>query len=402
MASVKIKFRPSVIDGKEGTLFYQVIHDRVVRQTQAGFKIYPSEWNAKRKEIVLPSNVRNARYDYLVLLQKMLKEDLLRMKGIICRFDCSNKQYTADQIVEVFCKKEDQNGFILFCQTLIMQLKQIGKHRTAETYISALNSFIRFRNGIEVMLEDVDSDMMIEYEVFLKNRGVCTNSSSFYMRNLRAMYNRAVDKEMIAQRYPFKHVYTGVDKTVKRAVPLKVIRQLRDWDLTLLPLWDYARDMFMFSFYTRGMSFVDMAYLKKKDLSNGVLTYRRQKTNQKLFIKWEKPMQDILDKYDTSGSIYLLPIIRTAEKDERRQYLSAAHIVNEKLKLMGQEMNLSMPLTTYVARHAWASIAKSKNVAISTISEAMGHDSENTTRIYLTSLDTSMVDRANWLILRSL
>ncbi len=383
-------------------MFYQVIHDRVVRQTQAGFKIYPSEWNAKRKEIVLPSNVRNARYDYLVLLQKMLKEDLLRMKGIICRFDCSNKQYTADQIVEVFCKKEDQNGFILFCQTLIMQLKQIGKHRTAETYISALNSFIRFRNGIEVMLEDVDSDMMIEYEVFLKNRGVCTNSSSFYMRNLRAMYNRAVDKEMIAQRYPFKHVYTGVDKTVKRAVPLKVIRQLRDWDLTLLPLWDYARDMFMFSFYTRGMSFVDMAYLKKKDLSNGVLTYRRQKTNQKLFIKWEKPMQDILDKYDTSGSIYLLPIIRTAEKDERRQYLSAAHIVNEKLKLMGQEMNLSMPLTTYVARHAWASIAKSKNVAISTISEAMGHDSENTTRIYLTSLDTSMVDRANWLILRSL
>lgn len=109
------------------------------------------------------------------------------------------------------------------------------------------------------------------------------------MRNLRAIYNRAVERELTVQRYPFKHVYTGVDKTVKRAVPLKVIRRIRDLDLTLSPVLDYARDLFMFSFYTRGMAFVDMAYLKKKDLQNGVLVYRRQKTGQQLLSSGRNP-----------------------------------------------------------------------------------------------------------------
>ena len=224
---------------------------------------------------------------------------------------------------------------------------------------------------------------MVRYETFLKARGICPNSSSYYMRGLRAVYNRAVEKELTVQRNPFKHVYTGIDKTVKRAVPLKIIRQIRDADLTLTPATDYARDLFIFSFYTRGMSFVDMAYLRKKDLQNGVLAYRRQKTGQQLFIKWEKPMQEIVEKYDTSGK-------------------NAAHLVNAKLKKLGEQLGLGIPLTTYVARHAWASIAKSKNIPVSTISEAMGHDSETTTRIYLASLDTSVVDKANSLILKSL
>jgi integrase len=200
----------------------------------------------------------------------------------------------------------------------------------------------------------------------------------------------------------FQLVSTGVDKTVKRAVPLKVIRRIRDLDLTLSPVLDYARDLFMFSFYTRGMAFVDMAYLKKKDLQNGVLVYRRQKTGQQLFIKWEKPMQEIVGKYDTSATPYLLPIIRDMDTDARKQYKNAAHLVNDKLKKIGRQLGLAIPLTSYVARHAWASIAKSKNIPISTISEAMGHDSENTTRIYLASLDTSVVDKANSLILKSL
>lgn len=252
------------------------------------------------------------------------------------------------------------------------------------------------------MFEEVDSNLMVEYETFLKGCDVCPNTSSFYMRNLRAIYNRAVERELTVQRYPFRHVYTGVDKTVKRAVPLKVIRQIRDLDLTLSPMLDYAKDLFLFSFYTRGMSFVDMAYLKKKDLQNGVLAYRRQKTGQQLFIRWEKPMQEIIDKYDTSGTPYLLPIIRDMKADARKQYKSEAHRENRSLKKIGKLLGLAIPLTSYVARHSWASIAKSKNIPVATISEAMGHDSENTTRIYLASLDTAVVDKANSLILKSL
>ena len=183
---------------------------------------------------------------------------------------------------------------------------------------------------------------------------------------------------------------------------MKVIRQIRDLDLTLFPTMDFARDIFMFSFYTRGMSFIDMAYLKKKDLQGGTLSYRRQKTGQQLFVKWEKPMQEIVDKYNTNGTPYLLPIIRDMNADIRRQYKNAAHLVNDKLKKLGEKLGLTVPLTSYVARHGWASIARSRNIPLAIISEAMGHDSEKTTRIYLASLYTTSVDKANSRILKAL
>lgn len=335
-------------------------------------------------------------------MKASLTDDLSRFKEIIMRLDRAGSPYTASKVVELYVSPTNCGGFIAFARKLIRELKQIGKRRTAETYTTALNSFVRFHGESDLLFEELDSNLMIEYETYLKEHNVCPNSSSFYMRNLRAIYNRAVEKDLTEQHNPFKHVYTGVDKTVKRAVPLKIIRRIRDTDLTLNPVMDYARDLFMFSFYTRGMSFVDMAYLKKKDLQNGVLSYRRQKTGQQLFIKWEKPMQDIVGKYDTGDMTYLLPIIKDMDTDARRQYKNAAHLVNSKLKKLGERLGLSIPLTSYVARHAWASIARSKNIPLSTISEAMGHDSENTTRIYLASLDTSVVDKANSLILKSL
>ncbi len=400
MATVKTKFRASSSSTKEGTLFYQVIHKRVPRQIHTGYKLYPQEWDAENKEIVLPPGIGDNRRNYLASLKDALRKDIKRLKSIISRLERADGSYTAEDVVESYLSPTDTHSFISFAHTLVGQLKQIGKQYTA--YETAINSFTRFRKEQDVPLDEVDSDLMMAYEAYLKSKGICPNSSSFYMRNLRAIYNRAVDKELTEQRNPFKHVYTGIDKTVKRAVPLSVIRQIRDLDLNLHPAMDYARNIFMFSFYTRGMSFIDMAFLKKKDLQNGVLSYRRHKTNQQLFIKWEKPMQELIDKFDTFGTPYLLPIIKNCDNDARKQYKSDAHRVNQSLKKIGKMLGLAISLTSYVARHSWASIAKSKNIPIATISEAMGHDSENTTRIYLASLDTTVVDKANSLILKSL
>lgn len=402
MATVKVKFRASSVYTKEGTLFYQVIHNRVARQVNTGYKLYPHEWNAATAEIVILPDIGDNRRDYLLSLKDALHEDVKRFKGVVLRLESLGESYTAADVVKRYLAPSDTGGFISFIRDVIRQLKQIGKLRTAERYTTVLNSLGRFLGENDVPLTEVNSNLMVRYETFLKSIGICPNSSSFYMRNLRAIYNRAVEKGLTIQRNPFKHVYTGIDKTVKRAVPLKVIRQIKELDLTLDPPMDYARDLFMFSFYTRGMSFIDMAYLKKKDLQNGILSYRRQKTNQQLLIKWEKPMQEIIDKYGTTASPYLLPIIQNAEMDERRQYKNAAQLVNSKLRKLGERIGLPIPLTSYVARHAWASIARSKNIPLATISEAMGHDSENTTRIYLASLDTSAVDKANSQILKAL
>lgn len=402
MATVKIKFRPSTISQKEGALYYQVIHQRIARQIPTGYKIHPHEWNGTCSEIILPDGTDENRRHYLLSTKESVTKDISRLLKIISRLDRIGHPYIADAVVQQYTTPYEQEGFTAFAGNLILHLRHIGKGCTADTYATTLNSFMRFLGEADVAMDDIDSILMVRYESYLKKMGLCPNTTSYYMRNLRAIYNRAVEKELVTQRNPFKHVYTGIDKTVKRAVPLKVMRQIRDLDLSAQPLMDYARDIFMFSFYTRGMSFVDMAFLKTKDLQNGILSYRRSKTNQRLFVKWERQMQDIVDKYDTSDTPYLLPIIKNVGVKERRQYKSATHLVNAKLKQLGEQIGLPIPLTTYVARHTWASIAKSKNISISTISEAMGHSSENTTRIYLASLDTSVVDKANSLILKSL
>lgn len=402
MTTVRVKFRASSTESKEGALYYRVIHNRMARQIHAGIKLYGSEWDDSAQDVVLCSDTDSDRRKYLLSVREQLAADAAKLRSIVSRLERNGGDYTADKVVELFHSKAECGSFISFARQTIEELKRIGKERTSETYAAALHSFLRFRKDHDLLFDEMDSSLMVEYESDLKKMGVCPNSTSFYMRNLRAIYNRAVEKKLTPQNYPFRHVYTGIDKTVKRAVPLKVIRQLRDLELEANSVEDLARDLFLFSFYTRGMSFVDMAYLKKSDLRNGILSYRRQKTGQQLFIRWEKPMQDIVAKYDTSATPYLLPIIRDVKTDGRRQYLNAAHFINSRLKKLGELLRLSIPLTSYVARHAWASIAKSKNIPVSIISEAMGHDSENTTRIYLASLDTSVVDKANLAILKSL
>lgn len=163
-----------------------------------------------------------------------------------------------------------------------------------------------------------------------------------------------------------------------------------------------ARNMFMMSFYLRGMSFIDMAFLKKSDLKNGYLTYRRRKTGQRLIIKWTAEMQTILAKYPEYKSDYLLPIIKALDTNERSVYRNVGYNINLRLKTIAEILSINMPLTMYVARHSWASAAKAKGIPVSVISEEMGPDSESTTQIYLASLDASVVDSANSIILDAL
>ena len=398
MANVKVKFRPSTHECKEGVVYYQIIKSRVIRQLKTDYRLFAYEWNENGETVVIGDS---NRANYLHSIEERIKWDVKRLKAIIERLGSKRIQYTADDIVIAFKESANRQSLFNFMQNVITRLQQMGKQRTSETYRCTLKSFMQFRENKDVLLEDIDSDLMLMYEAYLQGRGLTKNSTSFYMRILRAVYNRAVEKDLTTNRNPFKHVYTGVDKTVKRAIPLKAIKQIKNLDLSLQPSLDFARDMFMFSFYTRGMSFIDMAYLKKKDLSNGILSYRRRKTGQQLFIRWEKCMQEIVEKYDTDHcSPYLLPILKYPY--DRSQYKNMLYRTNKSLKEIAKMIGLSIPLTLYVARHSWASIAKSKNIPISVISEGMGHDSEMTTQIYLASLDNAVVDRANAQILKDL
>lgn len=385
MASIKVKLRPSTNENKEGTIYYQIIQNRVIRQLKTDYRLFMHEWNEDNNAIIVTNSNRQ---NYLQSIEERIDWDIKRLQFIINQLENKRQRYTADDIISTFQKQSNEQSLFNFMQSVIAQLQQMGKQRTSETYRCTLKSFIQFREDKDVLLEDIDSDLMLMYEAYLRGRGLTKNSTSFYMRILRAVYNRAVEKDLITNRNPFK--------------PLKAIKQIKNLNLSLQPSLGFARDMFLFSFYTRGMSFIDMAYLRKKDLSNGILTYRRRKTGQQLFIRWEKCMQEIVDKYDSDYyNPYLLPILQYPY-DNRNQYKNVLYRTNKSLKEIAKLVGLSIPLTLYVARHSWASIAKSKNIPISVISEGMGHDSEMTTQIYLASLDNAVVDRANAQILKDL
>lgn len=192
-------------------------------------------------------------------------------------------------------KPKNEKCLFLYMERIIKELESNKQNSTADNYKSTLKSFKRFRKGRNIAISKIDDKIMQQYELYLKNEGIKMNTVSFYMRVMRAVYNRAVNDGLTIERQPFKNVYTGIDKTEKRAIPLQTIKAIKELYMPSRTL-HFARDMFLFSFYTRGMSFIDMAYLKKTDLNNGILTYKRRKAKQQLSIKWEKCMQEIVKK----------------------------------------------------------------------------------------------------------
>ncbi len=401
MATIKIKFRPSTISGKEGSVFYRIIHKRKTCQITSGQTLFPEEWNQATSSPVIPS-VDSPRYNKITAVAASLAHDTERLHKIIDSFLNSGQAFTTDMIISHYHSIAGTGGIITYASQLIDRLMASGKECTANTYRNVVNSFTRFMDNADISLMKVNADLFLTYDSYLKDKGLCANSISYYMRNMRAIYNRAVEEGLTEQRNPFTRVYTGIAKTEKRAISLHEIKKIKNLCLDGEPALAFARDMFMFSFYTRGMSVIDMAFLQKSSLANGILTYRRKKTGQKLKIKWEKPMQDIVDRHQSSESPFLLPILGNPDSDLRKQYRNKAHLINHKLKEIGKRLSISTSLTLYVARHCWASVAHSKNVPLSVISEGMGHDSEKTTLIYLASLDTSSVDKANNLIINSI
>lgn len=399
MASIKVVFRPSTVADREGTIYYRIIHERKTRQILSRHHVFPSEWDDRRSTV--RTDRHNDRRPLLLAVRDGIRRDVERIVKIDCRLEENILTYTTDDLVDEYRRFLREGLLFGFMERIIGKLKSNGKVRTAETYTSALASFRSFRGGEDLMLDTLDSETMEKYETWLKDRGLVPNSISFYTRILRAVYNRAVDEGLTDNRAPFRHVYTGVDKTVKRALPITAIRRIKALDLASSPTLDFARDMFMMSFYLRGMSFIDMAFLRKTNLSAGHVVYRRRKTGQLLSIKWTKEMQAILDKYPRNSTAYLLPIITRACADERIAYHNHAYLINTNLKKIAAALKLDFRLTMYVARHSWASAAKSKGIPLSVISEGMGHDSEATTQIYLASLETSVVDRANSIIISS-
>lgn len=400
MATIKLKFRPSSVEYSEGTLYYQIIHNRVVRQVKTDFKIKPCEWNEQKEDIELQGNQQ--RNNYLNSVHFRVKCGQSKFMMLVKELSISKAidSMSVDDLVVNFEERLTGTTLFNFMEEQIANLKHNGQVRTAETYQTTLNSFKRFRGDCDLPLEELSQDIIEGYQCFLKNGNVRRNTISFYMKRLRALCNKASEQNHQMQTKLFRNVYTGMDKTVKRAIGVSSLKGIKE--LKLKPAQDYARDMFLLSFYMRGMSFVDMSFLLKSDLKDGQLTYCRRKTHQHLNIEWDESMQKLIDKYPVTDSPYLLPILNPDDPDLRKQYQKKLANVNRNLKIIGKAIGLKAPLTMYSARHTWSSVARDMNIPLSVISEGLGHDNQLTTTIYLSNISSEAIDKANKKIIKAL
>lgn len=396
MATVKVKLRKSTVAGKAGRIFYQISHHGEVQQLSTRFRLQPEEWDGASGRIVAPNG--DPVSAVLQFAQAQIDNDIKQLRQIIHTLTAGRRAFTVRDIAEAFRAPTNRITMVEYLEEQIALLQAEKRLGTARNYLRALQSLRQFLNGAELPIASFDERIVQAYSCWLQRRGISRNSRSFYMRILRSVYNKAVRQQIVEQSYPFRHTYTGVDRTVKRAIPEELIRRLRHADLTHRPALALARDLFIFSYCMRGISFIDLAYLQKEDLKGEVIHYTRRKTGQRLSVRLEPCMLEIIRRYgcQTSGSPYLFPVLRSDDPlTAYAQYQVALTCYNQRLKRLSQLLQFDVKLSSYTARHSWATTARNRNVPISVISAGMGHSSEKTTQIYLAALEGSVIDQAN-------
>lgn len=303
--------------------------------------------------------------------------------------------------------KTEQNIFEFTKDVIIAEKEAEGHYRTAENYYATLKRLKEFyalpskeahpKTNIPTF-ENLTVETIIDFENYLKKRNVTKNTTSFYLRIFRTICNRARKEGYEVRNNIFDLVYTGKDKTKKRALNAAMIRRIAKAE----PKDDkekFAQDLFVFSFITRGMSLVDIAKLTTANVSGKRLSYKRSKTGQKLSMEWVSEMKVITNRWKKNNRStqrsFLFPIIEHEGIEAHRDFKRAQQRINYALKKLGKRIGIPLTLTMYVARHSWASLAKAGGISTTVIGDALGHTSEKTTRIYLDTISEERIDQAN-------
>jgi integrase len=316
---------------------------------------------------------------------------------------------------------KDGESLSVYAEKLATELEAAGQKRTAKAYRTAVRRLVEYNDRQDISLKHIDSVLIKGFEKRLKDDGKLPNTVSFYMRNIRAICNKAAGAGVLTLmevEKPFANVYTGINRTMKTALPVGDLQKLRNIDFAeslkmkkqgsiayarmenLYRSWRY----FFFCFYARGMSFVDMAYLRKSSINGGIIRYCRRKTGQQLEIRITPELDALIRSFakETAGSPYLFPVVRSGDEKARTQYENALRLQNMHLKRLAQMAGIKGIVSSHVARHTWASIGKRENVPLPVLSECLGHSSPATTMIYLASLDNSVLDAANRRVISAL
>lgn len=371
----------------------RVTKDRKRKYVSLGISVNPENWDFSKNQP--KAECPNREYIELLIADK-LKE----YSAKIVELKATNQEFTSTTLVEKVCVNRVNRKTVgdLF-KANINSLTSSGRKSYALSIKQLYNSLIEFNGHLDIPFAEMDIVWLRRYEAFLRRKGLAENTIGIRFRTLRSIYNVAIEEDAVsAELYPFKKLKVSKlhQETAKRALSKEVIERVLSYKSTNRYM-RFPIDIFAFTYYCGGINFVDIAHLTRANIVDGRLIYKRQKTKKLIKIPLQPQAVALIEKYSNDKSPYLFPILSDFHKTDVQQANRIHKIiskVNERLKQIGESLNLPIPLTTYVARHSQATVMKRAGVSTAVIREIMGHSSERVTQIYLDSFDNEQVDNA--------
>lgn len=392
---LKLKDKPS----KEGLypIILSIIKDRKVKVISLGIKCKKVDWDDSAAE--LKRSFTNFAQANRILLQK--KQEALK---IVYDFELEGIDFTLSQFEERFRGRKDKNVTIKsFLEEKIADLNLAGRAGNARAYKDTMNSFFKFAKNDKLMFRELNVEMLDKYETYLRSKGSKDGGIGVRMRELRALFNDAIKKGIVNEKYyPFKNYKVSKlkGKGLKRALTHAEIRLVEEFDEVKYPQLAHSKKMFMFSYYTRGMNFYDMMKLTWDNIQGNYIVYTRSKTKVNFRIEILPPVKNILDYYRVRRSItnYVFPILLqrelTAVQIENRKAKKLKQF-NRDLKKIAEIQGIQSTVTSYVARHSYATILRYLGGSTEAISQSMGHSNVSITTTYLKEFEHGDIDLVN-------
>lgn len=397
MASLKFILKNKQLSNGEFPIYLRVTKDRKTKLISTTFSCSKQQWNTQKSEFRKTHSFSEQR-------NHALKQMEARAEKILSEYLAKGQYLSLEDFETLFFdfKKEKKYTLIDFWCEKIEDLKKSGRTGSSRYYEDCKRALLKFHGEKDLYFTDITPLLLNKYEVYLRSNGCSDSGIAVRMRGIRAVINDAISKKIISKDiYPFDTYKISKLKATsnKRAISFENIQKIRELDLGANPTLINSRNYFIFSYYTRGMNFYDMMKLRWEDIREGSISYIRNKTKTRLTVKITAPVQDILNYYKTknSKSKYVFPIILHEESTSMQLEFRKEKTLkkfNKDLKKIAELCDIDAHITSYVARHSFATNLKHKGVSTDIISEAMGHQNVAITQAYLKELENSVIDEA--------
>jgi site-specific recombinase XerD len=399
--SVKvILYSSKTLKNGEHPVMLRVIKNRKSKYLSTGFSCSKELWDEK-------SNLPKKKHPLFIEVKMMIAQKVKEAEKLVLELESDSKDLSASEITKKLKKPKSNSYLVLeYFDIVSDRLIASGEIKNARVYSDTKRNISLYTKGVDFSFSDVDYEFLKKFEEFLKAKKQAGNSIYLYLRTFRALFNKAINENVCNEKYyPFNKFslskYNKI-KTQKRAITQIELDRIINLDFSNDTNLIDARNIFLFSYYCRGINFIDISLLKWENINNGRLTYVRQKTKELFSMTLLKPAMEIIESYRSftfkNKDSYIFPIFNDSHNTpnaifNRREKMNK--MINQNLKKIATLASINQNLTIYVARHTFANIMKNKGTPNNLISEMMGHDSEATTKIYLENFGDSVLDAEN-------